>query len=690
MNEKRTLSRIMALAIAFAMAVIMMPQTALAAGDSSQQASSIVEMNGEYYDHLQDAIDDAPVGTATDITLLKDAVDTKPVKIGDYTGDGPSNLADTFNGAYSDNKIINLNLNGFEITIDDSNNSATSGDIIAVGVYGDSQLNLDGDGEFNVIMTDGGLGINQYAVVAMGNSKAEVTNCTGNVKACDLGVLIINGDVIDYSGIKFTVSVETDFGGTVTVYGNVESNSLAVWAGYSKDGTLSTTTIYGDIKSSTYNIAGIIGAGYGGIVKIHGDVIAELDDSDPDNVFGSNAIHSYDSGSLVWIGGDVTVCDADADYMAGPQSDGGALMGWGGDITVEGNVFAPIPVYANDSSNIIVKGSVTRTGFNSLDTNRAITIGSGMTGNIDNTTVYVHGNVIGGVSVEGGGEVTIDGTITGDSYIEFHDSATSYKRAANANNFDVTTTKAGYLTYSYKDSDPAIGTSSVWVKDNGQFAPTNPSTNSSSNDSSSDDTYYGGSNIGTGNSTQPGNANTDVTNTVAANAAKNAAAAAKTANATIATAAFQNPANISLAALNAMNSEADMPLRLRADSMNGASVDVRITLDPARSTRALNLSASTSNQAARNTVAIFKRYFDNDVMVVSLGQQGSFGQSVEIAAKLAPGLDTSNLVFYSYNAETNRYTRIATSYWVDKNGYVHFTTTLAGDIIISDGNLVKK
>jgi hypothetical protein len=71
--------------------------------------------------------------------------------------------------------------------------------------------------------------------------------------------------------------------------------------------------------------------------------------------------------------------------------------------------------------------------------------------------------------------------------------------------------------------------------------------------------------------------------------------------------------------------------------------------------------------------------------------QGSWGQPVEVAAKLDSALATTNLVFYSYNKAANTYTRIVKpGYWVDKNGYVHFTTEVAGDIIISEGALVRR
>ena len=606
MNEKRTLSRIMALAIAFAMAVIMMPQVAFAAGDSSQQASSIVEMNGQYYDHLQDAIEDAPVGTATDITLLKDAVDTKPVAIGARTGNG--------------NKQITINLDGciLDLEVEDET---------ALYVSKKSELKIAGDGEFNVISAP----YDVDGIIISDSSKVMLTNVQGYSQTSGKSELIVYGDYYAESRAVYVFN-EAD----VTIHGNVIVN-----------------------KNSEENWV--------------------------------TAVRSI-GGSCANIGGDITVTTPPSDKMV---SEGIRVL-HGGKVVVDGNVSAPLGVYAfsNDSDyegpdEVIIKGNII--SEKSISVQYRNPVAKRIYGSF-----VVNGNVVGAITAQGGAEITIDGTFNRSAnrseYIEFRDSITSYVRSVTPYNYDVPTTKYGYLTYSYVDSDStrAHPINSVWVKDNGQAALAAPEANNSSDGSSSDDTYYGGSNIGTGNSTQSGAVNTDITNTVATNAAKDAVAAAKAANATIATAAFQNPANISLAALNAIDSEADMPLRLRADSMNGASVDVRITLDPARSTRALNLSASTANQAARNTVAIFKKFFDNDVMVVSLGQQGSFGQSVEIAAKLAPGLDTSNLVFYSYNAETNRYTRIATSYWVDRNGYVHFTTTLAGDIIISDGNLVKK
>jgi len=50
-----------------------------------------------------------------------------------------------------------------------------------------------------------------------------------------------------------------------------------------------------------------------------------------------------------------------------------------------------------------------------------------------------------------------------------------------------------------------------------------------------------------------------------------------------------------------------------------------------------------------------------------------------------------NLYFYSYDKKANSYKRIEKpAYWIDKNGYLRFTTEYAGEIIISEGALERK
>ena len=156
---------------------------------------------------------------------------------------------------------------------------------------------------------------------------------------------------------------------------------------------------------------------------------------------------------------------------------------------------------------------------------------------------------------------------------------------------------------------------------------------------------------------------------------------------------FKNAGSISGDALQAMN-RMNNSLAVYADSIVGNSVKGRITILPSRTT---GLATNAVIQLGcyvddANTTAIqdfFQRWFSNSVTVVSLAQQGSFGFSVEIAAKVTP--NAQNLVFYSYNKATNQYTQLSdTAHYLDANGYIHFTTSLGGDIIISGGTLTRK
>ena len=132
------------------------------------------------------------------------------------------------------------------------------------------------------------------------------------------------------------------------------------------------------------------------------------------------------------------------------------------------------------------------------------------------------------------------------------------------------------------------------------------------------------------------------------------------------------------------------PLRVQT---TGSPVQVQLTIpEPGLITTDLMASGAVKGRIVENRKAFFEKWYTNKVQVVHLDHSGSYGQAVEIAAKVdLTGMDTTNLVFYSYNRTANNYNRIDTpSYWVDKNGYLHFTTERAGDIIISEGLLEKR
>lgn len=184
----------------------------------------------------------------------------------------------------------------------------------------------------------------------------------------------------------------------------------------------------------------------------------------------------------------------------------------------------------------------------------------------------------------------------------------------------------------------------------------------------------------------------EVSRAAATSAVKAAVQSARASGTSTATARLHNPGKISYTALQDMVAASSLSLKVYADTLtaDGKAVDVRLTLNPSAAKTDLNLSASTSNSNATACKDLFGRWFNNRVSVVSLGQKGSFGQTVRIAAKLDSGLDPENLVFYSYDNGKNSYSQIKNSeYRVDTGGYVHFNTELAGDIVISDGALAK-
>lgn len=129
------------------------------------------------------------------------------------------------------------------------------------------------------------------------------------------------------------------------------------------------------------------------------------------------------------------------------------------------------------------------------------------------------------------------------------------------------------------------------------------------------------------------------------------------------------------------------------DSTADNAVQVRIGISrPGMFTTDLMAGGSVKGPIPDSRKAMFEKWFENKIQIIHLEQPVSFGRSVEIAAKTdLAGVDIKNIVFYSYNAETHSCIKIQNpNAWKDANGYLHFTSTLAGDIVVSDGELVKK
>ena len=125
----------------------------------------------------------------------------------------------------------------------------------------------------------------------------------------------------------------------------------------------------------------------------------------------------------------------------------------------------------------------------------------------------------------------------------------------------------------------------------------------------------------------------------------------------------------------------------------GSPVQVQLTFpEPTRITADMQVSGAVKGTIVDNRKAFFEKWFTNEVRVVHLEHAGGFGQAVEVAALVdLAGMDTAKLVLYSYDKASNSYKQIENSNaLVDKNGYLHFTTGLAGDIVISEGSIEKR
>ena len=184
-----------------------------------------------------------------------------------------------------------------------------------------------------------------------------------------------------------------------------------------------------------------------------------------------------------------------------------------------------------------------------------------------------------------------------------------------------------------------------------------------------------------------------VTMSAAINATQSAVQAARALGADFAFVRLSNPGLVLLDIFRSIMSSAGMDVIIFADSItaDGRAVDVRISFNPALATSDLNLHASTANRDAFITQSIFETFFDNTFTVINLAQEESFGKPVRIAVRIDPGLNFETLVFYVYDWVENTYHQISDpNIWVDRYGYIHFTTVLSGDIVITDRPLAPR
>ncbi len=114
-------------------------------------------------------------------------------------------------------------------------------------------------------------------------------------------------------------------------------------------------------------------------------------------------------------------------------------------------------------------------------------------------------------------------------------------------------------------------------------------------------------------------------------------------------------------------------------------------INPQTITSAQNISlgALPANPAIES---VFNQFFSNNFASVQLAQQGAFGATVQftITPTNLSTLNTANLQFFSYDPVTNTYARVTTTYTVNANGSISFSTTLGNTIIITDGPITAR
>lgn len=139
-------------------------------------------------------------------------------------------------------------------------------------------------------------------------------------------------------------------------------------------------------------------------------------------------------------------------------------------------------------------------------------------------------------------------------------------------------------------------------------------------------------------------------------------------------------------------SDAAVAPKVSFDTVRGGAVVGRLTFDLTKVgnlSSDINLGVSTTNRTVSN---VFNRFFSNETALVDLAHKAAFGTEIEVAVKVdLSNLNTENLVFYCYDLATNSYFQIQNpKYFIDANGYVHFSTNMGGSIIITDSALTRK
>jgi len=359
------------------------------------EGENVCRINEIDYTSLTEALDEA--GDGDTITLLDNI---------DYTGS--INII---------GKTITFDLNGFTLNV-----TNTGGAVIEVGTGG--EINLYGDGELNVI----GSGNYAHGVYAHDGGKATITNATTSGYQGH-GAYALNG-------------------GTIIIVGDTTASGAQPARGAQAEGEGSSIAVQGNVSS--VNSQGVF-AYEGGLITVEGNVSGRFHAIYSENatvIVGGNAV-SAGNGTYAISGGTITL-GGDA-ISTGSNGYGAYAVHSGSSITVAGNAIsqglAGKGVYAGYGAAVTIDGDAISEG----------TDGYGVYGggaDAPDAVIEIGGNISAengtGARIWGDITVTVNGTITAEDYLNFDG------QIKNIDDFEASTTKEGYFTYS-------DGTITVWV-----------------------------------------------------------------------------------------------------------------------------------------------------------------------------------------------------------------------------------
>ncbi|HWQ74681.1 MAG TPA: immunoglobulin-like domain-containing protein [Syntrophomonas sp.] len=283
--------------------------------------------------------------------------------------------------------------------------------------------------------------------------------------------IVIDGKTVIFNLNGRTLNVTTDKAKGIDVKNNGKLelwgdsgalNVTATWDAVVVDGSESSAVVTS--ATSTKN-AGVRAAN-GGEITVRGDAIG-----------GAAGVSAAGENSKVTVGGDAkstennyTAVEAVSGaevavtgnvITAGTGSKGVYASAPGTKVHIVGNIQATqIGVDASSSAEVTVEGNVSATtnppswayGVRA-QTKAKVTVRGDVSANDHSSSIGVVVNSTPGFTPT---EVTVDGTISGTTYIRLRNNAKT------ENDKEISTTKPGYYTYTLTDSE---GTHTVWVKD---------------------------------------------------------------------------------------------------------------------------------------------------------------------------------------------------------------------------------